>query len=157
MTPAQRIALSIVAAIAALLLVVWLWQSGDRWSALRASAPTPTFVVQSPTPTPTPPSAPPGYRLAGVAVGGANLYAAIEPPGGATNLYRLNAEVPGLGRIVRIEGERVVVRSAAGEFEMWVAPAPTPTFTFTVTRRATARITPTRAPTLAPETALPSP
>lgn len=154
MTPAQRITLSLAATLAALLFAVWLWRSGARSSAPPASTATPTSLPEPPTPTPTLPAAPPGYRLAGVAIGGATSYAAIEPPGGNTSLYRLNAEVPGLGRIVRIDGERVLVRTAGGDFEMWVAPAPTPTFS--VTRRLTPRITPTRVPS-PPESALPSP
>jgi len=155
MTPALRIILSILATFATALVAVWIWSNAGRAPAPIANTATPTPVPQLATPTPTPPLAPPGYRLAGVAVGGATSYAAIEPPGGNTNLYRRNEEVPGLGRIVRIEGDRVIIRTASGDFEMWVAPAPTPTFS--PTRRRAPRLTPTRASVPTQPGASPSP
>jgi len=81
-------------------------------------------------------------------MGGDTAYAAIESPGGSTGLYRLQATVPGLGKLVRIEGERVIVSVESGDFEMWVAPAPTPSFT--PTRRRTVRLTPTPVATRQP-------
>lgn len=137
-----------IAAAFGLLVLLWLAGRDTAPPPIAIATATATQPVSSPTPTLAPPSAPPGYRLAGVAMGGDTSYAAIESPGGSTGLYRLQADVPGLGKLVRIEGERVIVRVAAGEFEMWVAPAPTPSFT--PTRRRTPRLTPTRAATYPP-------
>jgi len=138
MTAAQRISLGLL--LLALLLVggLWMWL---RWATTRwpsAAPPTATPGVVAPsTPTATPVHAPPGYRLAGVATGNAESFAAIEAPDGSHALYALNAAVPGLGTVVHIEDDRVVVRGAAGEFDLQVAPAasPTPTKARTVTTR----------------------
>lgn len=154
MTPAQRVVLFVFAGFAGLLLLMWMWSSAERIPTPPTSTPTP--VPGSATPTATLVAAiPPGFRLAGVAVGGSTSYAAIEPPGAGTSLYRLNDEVPGLGKLVRIGGEKVVIRTKDGDLEMWVAPAPTPTFS--PTRRLAPRVTPTRAASPAPPAASPSP
>ncbi len=154
MTPAQRVVLVVLAGFAGLLLLMWMWTTAERIPTPPVI--TPTAVPVSATPTATVIAAiPPGFRLAGVAVGGSTSYAAIEPPGGGTSLYRLNEEVPGLGKLMRIGGEKVVVRTKDGDLEMWVAPAPTPTFS--PTRRLAPRITPTRAPSQLPLAASPSP
>ncbi len=101
---------------------------------LQAPAPRPAAVnpvgaVQTATPGPseTPLHAPPGYRLAGVALGEPDSFAVIEAPDGSHALYHLDAEVAGLGRLVRIAAERVVVESEAGPFDLWLAPAATAT------------------------------
>ena len=124
-------ALSRVIVAILLLLValsgVWLWR--------RLTAPPPPPVESQPSatltpsvvPTSTPLGPPPGYRLAGVAVGEPDSFAVLEAPNGTNTLYRLNADVPGLGRVVRIDAERVVVETAEGQFELWLAPAATPT------------------------------
>jgi hypothetical protein len=77
--------------------------------------------------TPTPVQAPPGYRLAGVALGEPESFAVIEAPNGLTSLYRLHDDVPRLGELVRIDAERVVIGGAAGQFDLWLAPAATAT------------------------------
>jgi hypothetical protein len=74
--------------------------------------------------TPTPPA---GYRLAGVALGEPQSFAVVEAPNGATGLYHLNDEITGLGQLIRIEAERVVVRGETEQFELWLSPAATAT------------------------------
>lgn len=88
--------------------------------------------------TPTVGQAPAGYRLAGVAVGEPDSFAVIEAPNESTNLYRVNEEVEGLGRLVRIDAEHVLILGATGEFDLWLAPA------------ATATAAPTRTPKRSP-------
>ena len=121
--------LLILAAVSA----VWLWgrlipTTAPARLATATMAPRATATARlaaGATPTQAPP--PPGYRLAGVAIGDPESFAVIEAPNGSTGLYRLNDDVPGLGQLLRIEAERVVIRGAAGEFELWLAPAATPT------------------------------
>lgn len=116
------------------LVVVSGFWLGNRLIQTPAPAPaTPAPVspraaaVPTPQGTPTPGGAPAGYRLAGVAVGEPDSFAVIEAPNGATSLYRVDSEVAGLGRLVRIEAERVVVLGSSGEFDLWLAPAATAT------------------------------
>jgi len=154
MTQSQRLALALMLVLLLLVLLsgAWLWQR------LASSLPRPAATPAAPPPAPaaTPSSvatvvrAAPGYRLAGVAVADPDSFAVIETPSGANVLYRLNEEVPGLGRLVRIEAERIVLQSDAGPVELWIAPAATATPTRARTpspRRAAARTpTPTPAP-----------
>jgi len=113
--------------IVTLLSGLWLWKRLVTTLAPQLPS-TPTASATAPAvPTPTPLRAPPGYRLAGVAVGEPDSFAVIEAPNGSHTLYHLDAEVPGLGKLVRIEAERVLVQSERGEFEMWLAPAATAT------------------------------
>ena len=104
------------------------------------------------TPLPTVARLPPGYRLAGVAVGEPESFAVVESPAGTHGLYRLGEEVPGLGRVLRIEPERIVVQNDAGQFELWLTPAPTmtagrvPTAAATMARRTPAAPAPTGRP-----------
>ncbi len=86
--------------------------------------------------TPTVGQAPAGYRLAGVAVGEPDSFAVIEAPNASTNLYRVNEEVEGLGRLVRIDAEHVIILGATGEFDLWLAPAATATAAPTRTPKA---------------------
>jgi hypothetical protein len=125
------LALSRVIVVVLLMLVVlsgvWLWR---RWVATPPPpVPAQPSATLTPTvePTSTPLGPPPGYRLAGVAVGEPDSFAVLEAPNGTNTLYRRNAEVPGLGRLVRIEAERVVFETAEGQFELWLAPAATAT------------------------------
>ena len=119
----------IIVVLLALMLLSGIW----LWRRLAATPPPPMLGRPSATltptaeATPTPLAAPPGYRLAGVAVGEPDSFVVVESPNGAHTLYRVNAEVPGLGRVVRIDAEHVVVESPEGQFEMWLAPAPTDT------------------------------
>jgi hypothetical protein len=124
--------------LAALLVVStwWLWR--------RITAPlapplaTPTAAPPAPTSTPTALQAPGGYRLAGTALGDAEAFAVIEGPTGRTGLYHLNADVPGLGRLVGITADRAVLETTEGRFELRLAPASTPA--------AGSRISPTSVP-----------
>jgi len=109
------------------LLVVSTWWVWRRVTAPPAPLATPTAVPATPTPTATPMQAPPGYRLAGTALGDTNAFAVIEGPTGRTALYRLDADIPGLGRLVRITADRAVLESTGGRFELRLAPASTPT------------------------------
>ena len=109
----------------------WLWgrliPGGAPSPVATATMPparTATWAVGG---TPTPLRPPPGYRLAGVAVGEPESFAVIEAPNGSNNLYRLHDDVPGLGELVRIAAEQVVIRGAAGQFDLWLAPAATAT------------------------------
>jgi hypothetical protein len=109
---------------------LWLWgrmiEGGapSRVATVTMPPPTPTLAE---TATPTAAAPPPGYRLAGVAMGEPESFAVIEAPNGSANLYRLHDDVPGLGELVRIEAERVAVRGAAAEFDLWLTPAATAT------------------------------
>jgi hypothetical protein len=109
----------------------WLWGR-----LIEGSAPSPVATTTMPpartatlaaTGTPTPVQAPPGYRLAGVALGEPESFAVIEAPNGFTGLYRLHDDVPGLGELLRIDAERVVIQGKAGQFDLWLAPAATAT------------------------------
>ena len=143
---APRVTLAVVAVL--ILLTVsgwWLWRR-------LTATPLPSVAV-APTASPTasataaPMQPPPGYRLAGVAVGEPDSFAVVESPNGASALYRTGAEVPGLGRLVRIEAERVVIQGAGGQFDLKLAPAATPTAT--AVRTPTARAA-TPKPRVAP-------
>ncbi|MCK6553738.1 hypothetical protein L6Q96_04015 [Candidatus Binatia bacterium] len=123
-----RLGSSILLFLAAASVAFVLWRIAGVGPAAPAATPTPSPPAGTPTPTVTPLQAPKGYRLAGVAVGDAESYAVIEAPTGSSVLYRLNATVPGLGRLVRIEPERVVLAATdTDQFELWIAPAPSPT------------------------------
>lgn len=141
----QRLGLAVGVAILLLVIVlgVWVARRASRTLMLQPPA-TPTARVlptATASATVTPLRPPPGYRLAGVALGEPESFVVIEAPNGTTTLYRLNADIPGLGTLVHVEAERVVLRGAAGEFELWLAPAATPTVV---------RKTPTRKPSPRP-------
>lgn len=105
------------------------------------------------TATATPVPAPPGYRLAGVAVGEPASFVVVEAPDGTSGLYQRGAEIPGLGRLIRIEAERIVVQGGRGRFALWLAPAPTST-PVRHERYATPAVAP-RTPTARPRSASP--
>lgn len=142
--------LMLVALLAVVVLSGWrlarrLMDTLPPQTTVDTATPTP---LPEPTPTATVFRAPPGYRLAGVAAHNKQPYAVIEAPDGAHALYRLNDDVPGLGRLSRIGAERVLITSPKGELTLWVAPAATASPT--QTRRAptpTLKVTP--RPTLA--------
>jgi hypothetical protein len=128
--PPLRLAVGVVLLLLVLGSGYWLWGR-----LLRSPSPAPTAVPPvatatapvSRTVTAAPAAAPAGYRLAGVAVGEPASFAVIEAPNGANVLYRVNASVPGLGRLLRIEAERIVVEGPNGQFDLWLMPAATPT------------------------------
>lgn len=132
----QRAGIALLLLAAVLGAGWWLW--GRLVGSLRPGPPAAPLASASPSvpaqPV-TPLRAPRGYRLAGVAVGEPDSFAVVEAPNGVNALYRVNAEIPGLGRVLRIEAERIVVQSAAGQIELWLMPAPTPTRARTPTAR----------------------
>ena len=138
-----------------LILVVvsrlWLWgrltEGGAPSRVATAAMPPPRTATLAETATPTAGPPPPGYRLAGVAVGEPESFVVIESPNGSANLYRLHDDVPGLGELVRIEAERVVVRGAATQFDLWLTPAATATAAPAGTPKPRS---PTRTPPLRP-------
>jgi hypothetical protein len=95
---------------------------------------------------------PKGFRLAGVAVNDALVYAVIEAPDGSHGLYRQDEEIPGLGRLTQIGEEHAVIATEGGELRLWVAPAPTATPTITRPPTATPRRTPRPTRAGAPST-----
>ncbi len=142
----SRVALGVMLLLLVVVLAsgLWIWgrlvdSEGHRLAEVAAPSVIAGHVAVG-EPTPTPLRSPPGYRLAGVAVGVPDSFAVVEAPNGMHALYRTGANVPGLGKIVRIEAERVEVEGATGRFELWLAPAPTPTMapTRAVVRRTTA-------------------
>jgi hypothetical protein len=128
MTSRSAITLAAVA-LAVVLVGLWLLFPGpaEESSSRPTATPSPTPTVAtaaSPAATPGPPA---GYRLAGVAGGDERSFVAVELPDGSTELFRLGADVPGLGRLVRIEEKRATFEGADGAFSMQVGPKPTPT------------------------------
>ena len=126
----QRVAVAVMLLLLALLLVsgYWLWGRLKDLEPAPQNPPAPSATpAQTVTPQPTVLKAPVGYRLAGVAVGEPESFAVVEAPSGAHALYRTGEDVPGLGRLLRIEAERVVVQNESGQFDLWLTPAPTAT------------------------------
>ncbi len=127
MSVLRALLVGIVLVAIAVLSGLWLWGRLRSTPAPQtASAPTPTATATASV-TPTALRAPPGYRLAGVAVGEPTSYAVIEAPNGSSALYHADADIPGLGKLIRIEAEHVVVQAEAGELTLWLAPAATVT------------------------------
>lgn len=146
--------ISVAALLSAVLLGLWLAGPLGRWF----GEPAPQPESPTPTPTPLPPSASPTpapeaevdaatFRLAGVALSLDEPLAVIEMPDGSHLLLRVGEEVPGLGRLVRVGGDSVVVATETGEVTLWVVPAATPTPTNTRRRPV---FTPRRSPSPLP-------
>ena len=135
--------LALLVLVLALTSGYWLWGRLKDLEPARPTVPVPTATaIETVTPTPTVLKAPPGYRLAGVAVGEPESFAVVETAAGTSNLYRVGDEVPGLGRLTHIEAERVVLQGDAGQFDLWLTPAATATpgrSLVTVTPRSTPR------------------
>ena len=126
----QRLALGLLLLLLALMLAsgYWLWGRLQDLQPAPPAGPAPTeTATRTVTPLATVAKVPPGYRLAGVAVGEPESFAVVEASSGTSALYRVGEEVPGLGRLLRIEAERVVVQNETGEFELWLTPASTAT------------------------------
>lgn len=144
----QRLGMFLAGVLTALAVVAGLWLA-QRLTQVIDSPPTAAVPdashtpKASPTPSATEHSAPPGFRLAGVAVNVDQLYAVIEAPNGTHGLYRQDEEIPGLGRLAHIAGEHVVVTTDSGDIKLWVAPAASATPTIT---RRPATPTPKRTP-----------
>jgi hypothetical protein len=158
----QRLALAVMLLLLALIVAsgYWLW---GRLQDLEPAHPTVAVPAATATitatPAPTVLKAPPGYRLAGVAVGEPESFAVVEAPSGIHALYRVGEDVPGLGRLQRIEAERVIIQNDGGEFELWLAPASTATPgrnpTVSGTPRAARRTPAAPAPTTGRQPAAP--
>jgi hypothetical protein len=106
--------------------VWWLWTMRPQ-PVSQAMAPTPTAVSKAAgkdTPIAGPP---PGFRLSGLAVGEPESFVAIELPDGKSQLYRLDGDVPGLGRIVEITESGAVIEGENGRFTLQLKPAATVT------------------------------
>jgi len=131
----------------------WVWRQLTESLAPPQPATAPASPTASPAPTASPVQAPPGYRLAGVAVGDSDSFAVIEEPTGRHTLYHIDADIPGLGRLLTVEAEHVVIAGTSGQFELWVAPAPTASPTRA--RPSTARPAGTREPMAKPATPAP--
>jgi hypothetical protein len=126
----QRLTLGLMLLLLALMLAsgYWLWGRLQDLEPAQPIVSTPAeMATRTATPVATVVKAPPGYRLAGVAVGEPESFAVIETSSGNSALYRVGDEVPGLGRLLHIEAERVVVQNETGQFDLWLAPAPTAT------------------------------
>ena len=126
----QRAAVALMLLLLTLMLAsgYWLWGRLQDLQPASSAQPTPAeTATQTVTPEATVVKAPPGYRLAGVAVGEPESFAVVEASSGSSALYRVGDDVPGLGRLLRIEAERVLVQNENGQFELWLSPAPTAT------------------------------
>ncbi len=127
---AQVVARALALFLVALVLVSGYWVSRRlleiETSQPGGTTPTPT-ATRTATAIPTTVKAPPGYRLAGVAMGEPDSFAVVETAAGTSGLYRVGADIPGLGRLLHIEAERIVVQSEAGQLELWLTSAVTAT------------------------------
>lgn len=145
--------------VVAALLWLFGWFRASRVEV--AGLPTPpaqATAASLPTPSPSPTAQevaepPSGYRLAGVAENAGQLYAVVEQPNGQHGIFRQGEEVPGLGTVVSVGGEKAVFQTSSGKLTLWVAPAPTPTRTPTTPRPTpTRREPPARSPAAAGST-----
>ena len=112
----------------------------------RPASASPPAATSTPPPTATATAASDvarEYRLAGVAVGGPGAYAVIANPDGQTALYRPGDEVPGLGRLLRVEEKRAIISSSRGDVEFRIRRAPTATPAPATPSRPYKRVTPT--------------
>jgi hypothetical protein len=133
---------------AVLALGSWLlWRAHHAPPPPPPATPTPTHTATTApteTPTGTLPRAAAGYRLAGTVVGDVR-YAVIESPAGRSELVRTGQIVKGLGQVMAIEEDRVVIAGTEREFALLVAAAPTVTATPAVTPITLAPTPPPRA------------
>lgn len=110
--------------------------ASGAWLLYQRTQIQPLPLAATPSPTPASTATPPqpvaaevdgSFRLAGTAVGDPTSYAAIELPDGTSHLYRADSDVPGLGRLVAIHPDRVVLRGPDGETTLTLKPAATAT------------------------------
>lgn len=108
------------------------------WNIARRTAPVPA-PPEAPSPTRTAATTPTGgaaagqtptavstYRLAGTVVGDLR-FAIVEAPDGSNDLYSIDEEVPGLGRLVAVGPKSATFEGSRGRFELKLVAAPTPT------------------------------
>jgi hypothetical protein len=117
-----RVLAALLARVAAALLVRTLWQ---RASEPERPAPTPAATPTSTATHSPPPTPAQGFRLAGTAAGLRGRYAVFEDPSGATEMYKVGDEIPGLGRLLRVGELDAAVTTSTGEVQYRVRPAPT--------------------------------
>lgn len=109
-------------------LAVWgLWSTRPQPDIEPRPEATPTVAAVEPTQAPRSAGPPPGYRLAGLAVGDPTSYAAIELPDGSSHLYRVDSDVPGLGRVTAINHAGAEIETENGTFTLQLQPAATAT------------------------------
>ena len=68
----------------------------------------------------------PSHRLAGTVVGD-RLYAIIEAPDGSNELYAIDTEVPGIGKLIAVGPDSATFEGSDGRFEMGLVAAPVAT------------------------------
>ena len=122
----QRAALPLIVLLVLGTAVWLLWTTRPQTPSEHAPTQTPAAEAAAAT---APPSSEPatGYRLAGLAVGDPESFAAIELPDGTSHLYRVDSEVPGLGRVVAITNAGADIEGEHGTFTLKLKPAATPT------------------------------
>jgi hypothetical protein len=121
----QRAALPLLVLVVLAFTVWLLWTTRPQTQSQPAPTPVPDVAAAD---TPAAASeAPPGFRLAGLAVGDPQSYAAIELPDGSSHLYRVDSDVPGLGRVVAITNAGAAIEGEHGKFTLKLKPAATPT------------------------------
>ena len=110
-------------------IAVWgLWATRSQSPESPVPAPTSAAApAAEATSASTTVEAPPGFRLAGLAVGDPTSFAAIELPAGSSHLYRVDSDVPGLGRVVAITNAGADIEGEHGTFTLKLRPAATPT------------------------------
>jgi hypothetical protein len=108
-------------------------------SASPSASPTATATA---TPTGVIPAAARGYRLAGTVVGDVT-YAIVEMPQGGNELLRPGQILRGVGQVVSIDEDHIVIDGDDGRFELPLASAPTAT----PTQPSAALPSPSPAPT----------
>jgi len=139
--------LAVILALTAAALLLWavLRERPAPLDAAPTAAPatsaTPTSVAVAAATT-----AVHGYRLAGTAAGLRGRYAVFEDPSGATEMYKVGEEVPGLGRLLFVGETEATVATTSGETRFRVRPAPTKLPESTPTAERVRKPSPTPAP-----------
>jgi hypothetical protein len=112
------------------LAIVLTWTLARRSVESVPPQPPPTVSLLPTAAAADPPAAAaptdPAYRLAGTVVGD-RLYAIIEAPGGGNELYGIDADVPGIGKLIAVGPNWATFESDGSRFDMRLAAAPTPT------------------------------
>lgn len=117
--------LAVILALIAVALLAWaLWRNRPE-PAVAPATPLPDATVTPTRLALAAPTAVQGYRLAGTAAGLRGRYAVFEDPGGATEMYKVGDEVPGLGKLLFVGETEATVATSSGETRFRVRPAPT--------------------------------
>lgn len=116
-------------ALAVLLLAIaatWYIARRTAEPAPRQATPTPAATATATAAPAAAATRPSGHRLAGTVVGDLR-FAVIEAPDGSNELYAIDADVPGLGKLVAIGPYSATFEGSDGRFDMPLIAAPTPT------------------------------